>query len=205
MGGRRWRRALVWVGGIVVAAPLLCVGNYLFACRYLLRLDNPTDPRLELLPRLTSISTPEVLATGGYGHEPKSAQEFRSALRLSSSQLPETSEHLIPIAAVAKANPYPQPFDVLEGRDVSYQSFGYIGTDERYHQVTYYWGESDTTPSFLVRKVRGRETGWGDYFVRYVVYLSLDLRPHPVLIDIRTNKVLRWEGPSKSPDVDRID
>src|SRR4029079_10954794 len=145
-----------------------------FACRYLLRLDNPEDPRLEIPQHLAGIATPEVLVMGGFGRESKSAETFRSALGLASRTLPETSQHLISIDRITRTNPYPQPLAVMDGGTVNYQTFGYIGTDERYHQVTYYWGESDSTPSFLVAKSRGAETGWGDYFVRYVVYLSID-------------------------------
>jgi hypothetical protein len=102
-------------------------------------------------------------------------------------------------------NPYPQPFDVVRGRDVNYVSFGYVGIDDRYHQVTHYWGEADTTPSWLVRKVRGPRTGWGDYFVRYTIFLSRDLKPRPAITDAATGVVQRWEPPPTTPDVDRID
>ena len=182
-------RAFGWLSLLLVAMLLLLIGNYLFAERYLLRLDWPRDPFTEIKQHLVPIANPVVLVGGGHGRDAPIAERFLAALGQHPGPLPDQSDSLVPIDYVAHANPYPQPLDVVRGFDISYVSFGYVGVDERYHQVTYYWGESDSTPSFLVRKVRGHETGWGDYFVRYTVFLSMDLKPHPS----------RW------PDIDRVD
>lgn len=54
-------------------------------------------------------------------------------------------------------------------------------------------------------KGRGPGTGWGDYYVRYTLFLSKSLKPRPLTIDIKTNEVTSWEPPSQWPDLDRLD
>ena len=116
----------------------------------------------------------EVLVFDQGGHlSPERIDGFASALGIPSSTitaLAPSHPDLIPLEAVIRLNPYPQ---VLRTDDYPYWlSVGYRSRDARYHQVTWYGGESDTTPSLLVKKVTLFATGWGDYFVRYTVKLS---------------------------------
>ena len=175
------RRILRVLFPIAIVAALLApalIGNYQFAQRYLLRVDRPADPFSDIPKRMFPVGRPLVLAAGGGGQDDAIRRRFSAAAGIAGRALPDTADPLIDISTVTKVNPNPQPWDVLLARGVNYLSYGYVGTDNRYHQVTYYWGESDSTPSPLVRKVRGSETGHGDYLVRYTVYLSRDLGAH---------------------------
>ena len=192
---------VVGASGVLLAA---LIGNYLFAQRFILRLNNPADPIAEIPKHMAAVARPLVLAAGGHGQDEAIRRRFSDAVGFHGESLPETADALVDISYVAKVNPNPQPLAVLSGGPVSYLSYGYVGTDDRYHQVTHYWGESDGTPSVLVRSVRGGQTGWGDYFVRYTVHLSRDLKARPGVIDA-TGIVVRWEPPAPYPDIDRID
>lgn len=187
--------------GVLVAA---LVGNYLFAQCFILRVNCPANPMAEIPKHMAAVASPLTLVAGGRGREETLRSRFSQIVGLRDQTLPETADAFVDISYVAKANPNPQPLDSVSGRSVNHLSYGYVGKDERYHQVTYYWGESDSTPSFLVRKVRGRTTGWGDYFVQYTVYISRDLKNRPGMID-SNGTVVRWEPPPAYPDIDRID
>jgi hypothetical protein len=181
------------------------VANYFFAERYLLRLDWPSDPFASISKHLVAVREPVALIAGGRGKDEPVLRGFTAAVGLTSPMRPALANTLIPIQQVTRGNPYPQPFAVVNGRDVDYVSYGYVGADGRYHQVTHYWGESDATPSILVKKVRGPQTGWGDYFVRYTVYLSRDLKSKPRTVSAEAGEVTSWEPPPTSVDVDRVD
>ena|SRR5437899_913435 len=189
---------------IVLLAPAV-VGNYRFARHFLLHLNHPADPFSDISKQMSPVARPAVLLAGGHGRDEAMYGRFARAVGVSDGRraIPNTNESLIDISYVTKANPNPQPWDVLLGRDVNYLSYGYAGTDDRYHQITYYWGESDSTPSPLVRKVRSNQTGAGKYFVRYVVYLSKDLKDRPASIEAG-GRVLQWQAP-RYPNIDRID
>lgn len=102
--------------------------------------------------------------------------------RATLEKLPSTHDWLIDISWITRANPYPPllaEFNEGYEKQAAYFSFGYLGRDERYHQVTVYSGEADTIPSFLVRKVRGSDTHNGDYFVSYAFLLSRTVKVDP--------------------------
>lgn len=201
------RRRPGWLGGTLLCLPLLLVGNYIFASRYLIRLETPRDPFAGIERRMAPISRPVAFATYRSTRDAPTAvaQQLLDAIGVTADTLPGTGDYLVPIDHVARVNPYPQPLNVVYGSTPSYLSFGYIGTDEQYHQVTHYWGESDTTPSILTRKVRGDATRYGDHFVRYTVFLSRRLKPVPSTYSIRTGEITGWSQPPTYPDVDRID
>lgn len=188
-----------------VVIVVLLAGNYVFAERYLLRLNLPRDPIADIPKHLAPIATPLVISTRTVDSQKQLPAHFLDALGLTNAVLPKNDSRLIPIADVARVNPYPQPLAVTRGETVDYLSFGYLGVDQGYHQVTYYWGESDSTPSLLVRKVRGSQTGEGDYFVRYTVFLSNDLQAQPLTIESRTGAALSWQAPPRWPRVDDIE
>lgn len=119
--------------------------------------------------------------------------------------LPTKHELEVEISWIQAANPYPPvlaEYDPGYSRFWNFISFGYIGLDGRYHQITYYGGEADTTPSFLVQKVRGEETGYGDYFVGYLVTVARELRPTPEIVG-PDGRVESWREPRVT--VERID
>lgn len=206
MTTRTLAREIAWGLAIPVGLALLLAGNFLFATRCLLRLDTPTHPFSRIERHLAPIARPVAFATGRSNRDIPmgDSQQFLAAMGMTEAALPKTNEHLVPIDHIARANPYPQPLSVVYGTEPSYMSFGYIGTDGQYHQVTYYWGEADTTPSVLTPKVPGG-FGEGDYFVRYTVYLSQRLQPRPSTVENATGQIMGWEQPPKYPDIDRID
>ena len=130
-----------------------------------------------------------VFERGGY-LSPAAIDEFAAALGVATNTLTSVERsrpEYIPLETVIRLNPYPQ---VLRTEDDPYWlSVGYRSTDARYHQITWYGGESDTTPSLLVKKVTPRATGWGDYFVRYTVALSKETPAHPGQIE-----ALQWQS-----------
>ena len=73
-------------------------------------------------------------------------------------------ERRISDSKVENYNPYPPILRLFRSDYVVYSK------DSKLKQVTIISGESDTTPSVLVTKLRGRQTGWGDYFVKYIFY-----------------------------------
>jgi hypothetical protein len=91
------------------------------------------DPFAEIPEHLVQVVQPAVLVTGGYGRDDSVHRRFADAVGVSSRTPPESADILIPIEHVTRVNPYPQPLDVVYGRDVNYVSYGYVGADERYH------------------------------------------------------------------------
>ncbi|TBN00451.1 hypothetical protein EYD45_14380 [Hyunsoonleella flava] len=73
-------------------------------------------------------------------------------------------EKRISFAKVENYNPYPPIRHPFTSDYVIYRK------DSVVKQITILSGESDTTPSVLVKKVRGKQTSWGDYFVTYIFY-----------------------------------
>lgn len=70
----------------------------------------------------------------------------------------------IPYNKVESYNPYPPILHLFKSDYVVYSK------DSKIKQITILSGESDATPSVLVSKSRGGQTGWGDYFVTYIFY-----------------------------------
>ena len=186
---------------IAVCIPLFFL-NLWFVSHYLLRLQNPADPISELPLHMPPIKCPLFATGGANGLNAPIREHFLSTLGLGSGGLPTTHHLLVDIGYITRVSPYPQPNSALLDQPVHHLTAGYIGTDNQYHQVTYYWGEADSTPSPLVEKVRGNETGWGDYFVRYSVYLTRSLQPdlqNPPCLDHPPN------APNPRVRIDRID
>ncbi|HYV92444.1 MAG TPA: hypothetical protein VE978_11690 [Chitinophagales bacterium] len=74
------------------------------------------------------------------------------------------NEKRIPYPAVEEYNPYPPILDIFDTAFVLYNK------DFKLRQITILSGECDATPSILVDKARGKETGFGDHFVTYIFY-----------------------------------
>jgi hypothetical protein len=132
----------------------------------------------------------EVLAFERGGHlRSEDIQRFATAVGIpAETLLSAAARHpaTLPLEAVIRANPYPQP---LPTSDYPYWlSLTYRATDTGFHQITWYGGESDSTPSLLVRKVPSH-VGWGDYFVRYTVQLSRATMKESPYVDS-----LRWHA-----------
>lgn len=86
------------------------------------------------------------------------------------------SEFLIPIERIAELNSYPLILWQMAPQyeeNLSYLSLKYAEPSGAVFQYSYYCGESDTTPSRLVPKVR-RSPGEGDYFVCYSLLVDFD-------------------------------
>lgn len=100
----------------------------------------------------------------------------RMGVRVGVDEVPREHPLLIDLSWIQHANPYPPLLaEISESYQSSYFSLGYLGVDQRYHQVTMYVGESDTLPTVLVEKVRGKSTLWGDYFAQYLFLLSREM------------------------------
>ena len=72
----------------------------------------------------------------------------------------------IPYSAVEAYNPYPPILHLFDTGYVIYNK------DFKLKQITILSGECDATPSPLVKKARGIQTGYGDHFVTYIFYLG---------------------------------
>ncbi|HYG15593.1 MAG TPA: hypothetical protein VEC12_07545 [Bacteroidia bacterium] len=70
----------------------------------------------------------------------------------------------IPYSAVEAYNPYPPILHLFDTGYVIYNK------DFKLKQITILSGECDATPSPLVAKARGEQTGGGDHFVTYIFY-----------------------------------
>jgi hypothetical protein len=148
----------------------------------------------------------EIVAFERGGYVPETDVDgFAAAVGVASTTLNsvDASHRLfIPLETVIRLNPYPQ---ILRTQYYPYWlSVGYRSTDDRFHQITWYGGESDTTPSILVRKVRPQETGSGDYFIRYTVILSKETTPQPLNLEAKTGDVTQWRSPSDQVQVDGL-
>ena len=181
--------------GLPVAGALLTALNYLLVLE-VLRINK--DPLAEIARRMPTIARPLVLESSEDMRGV--ARDFLLGLGLTPQTiqaLPRQHSLLIDLTWIARANPYPPllgEYNPNYGRPSTF-SLGYIGREGHYHQVTYYNGEADTTPSFLVRKIRGEQTHNGDYFVSYAVLLSKSGEPDPTVTDPQsppTLDVVRW-------------
>lgn len=180
---------------ILICLPSLVLGlvgiNYLLIAR-LLHLDRSLSPvkQRDFVP----VARPLVLEMSG---DMKPAAEDllrRMGVSVGIDQIPREHPLLVNISWIQRSNPHPPILAEISGNyRSSYCSFGYLGTDGRFHQVTLYGGESDTLPSFLVERVRGRSTLWGDYFVQYLFLLS------------RETKLTDQNGHLNHPQIDAIE
>jgi hypothetical protein len=73
-------------------------------------------------------------------------------------------ERRIPYSAIEAYNPYPPILHLFDTAYVIYNK------DFKLKQITILSGECDATPSPLVTKARGKQTGYGDHFVTYIFY-----------------------------------
>jgi hypothetical protein len=132
---------------------------------------------------------------------------FAQALGLQDLELlaaaDKSLEWLVTFDQVDALNPYPPVLKPPFSYHPYWISLGYLSDDDRYHQVTWYGGEADTTPSILVRKVPGR-SGWGDYFVRYTVVMSREITRQPLSTSNKTGEVTQWRPPHLSPDLESV-
>jgi hypothetical protein len=162
--------ALVF-GFFALGLAVALITNYLLAIHVVLRIRNYPTPDFVGTP--IPVSEPVVL-TALQSQLP--AFGFVSRLAAHRPDLPTESKLLIEVDDVDRANPHPNLAATNRGEKPEGRSFGYIGTDGRYHQVTVYVGMAPTTPSWLFRD-RSIEGGKGtdyDYFLCYTVYLSRD-------------------------------
>lgn len=181
--------------------------NFVLA-RKILRLEDP----LRSIDRISGEMAAPLKPLVFVAHEKEAGslllRRFLQAVGLSEEvarSLPTSHPLLTPVEQLARYNPYPPLLaEALGGSIPGSISYGYLGIDHRYHQVTYYAGEADTTPSCLVQKVRGRYTGGGDYFLTYVILSSKDPMGRPELLD-SSGFVLRRGPLSAFPEVDAID
>jgi hypothetical protein len=156
-----------FAAGLVVAL----IANYLLAVHVVLRIRNYPTP--DFGGTITPVAEPVVLTAL---HSQLPAFGFVSRLAAHRPDLPTESKLLVEVDDVDRANPYPNLAATNRGEKPEGRSFGYIGTEGRYHQVTVYVGMAPTTPSWLFRD-RSIEGGKGadyDYFLCYTVYLSRD-------------------------------
>lgn len=88
---------------------------------------------------------------------------------------------------VEQNNPHPPILHLFDSAYVIYNK------DNKRKQITILSGESDTTPSILVEKVRGNETGFGDHFITYIFYQSEMRQSH---VDYDRIDWYSWRGGS---------
>lgn len=180
---------------ILTCLPVLVLGlvgiNYLLIAR-LLHLDRSLSPVEQ--PDFVPVARPLVLEMSGDMKPGAGDLLRRMGVSAGIDQIPREHPLLVDISWIQRANPHPPILAEISGNyRSSYCSFGYLGTDGRFHQVTLYGGESDTLPSFLVEKVRGRSTLWGDYFAQYLFLLS------------REAEFTGQNGRSNNPQIDAIE
>lgn len=190
---RQFKRFLLLVGGIPLIITVLSCVNYLVICS-LLRIDR--DPVEKIRSQAVPVSKPLVLVGSDDVIEYARDLVRQMVGNDSAIRVPSIHSLLIEDSWVRRANPYPPLLADVAERELyrsSFFSFGYIGKNGRYCQITFLSGEADTLPSFLVRKVRGEMTQGGDYFLNYAFVLSRE----PSLIDAN--------GLPTYPQIDAID
>ncbi len=97
--------------------------------------------------------------------------------------------YIIPYSTVEKYNPYPPILHYYDSAYVVYKK------NYEIKQVTILSGESDTTPSILVNKIRREETGWGDRFTTYIFYQN-NILSDALVIDYDRIDWYSWRGGS---------
>lgn len=159
--------------GLPAAGVLLTGLNYLLVLQAL-RINK--EPLAEIAPRLPPIGKPLVLESS---EDMKStARDFLQGLDLAPQvidALPNQHPLLIDLDWIARANPHPpllREYNNNYAHSSGVFSFGYLEQNGNYHQITFYSGEADTTPSFLVKKAGKGQTHNGDYFISYAFLLS---------------------------------
>jgi hypothetical protein len=163
---------LFLIVGLPAAGVLLTGLNYLLVLQAL-RINK--EPLAEIASQLPPIEKPLVLESSE-GMK-SAARDFLQGLDLAPQvieALPGQHPLLIDLEWIARINPYPPllgEYNPNYGRPNSF-SFGYIDREGNYHQMTFYSGEADTTPSFLVKKARRGQMHNGDYFTSYAFLLS---------------------------------
>jgi hypothetical protein len=174
---RSFRVTAVWVLSVVVA-----FGIAYSAVSWLLgfRFDGTEIPPFEYVRGIRAEVREVVAFEVGGSVPPEMVDDFARALGMSTralSSVDHSHPDLVPLETIVRLNPYPQP---LRTQNYPYWlSVGYRTGDNRYHQITWYGGEADTTPSFLVKSVTPRATGGGDYFVRYTMKVSKETTAQP--------------------------
>ena len=169
------RATLVWVLSIVVA---YCLAYGAVSWLLGFRFDGTELPPFQHVRGIRT-EVREVIAFERGGHvRPEMLDDFARALGMSTralTSLDHSHPDFVPLETIVRLNPYPQP---LRTQNYPYWlSVGYRSGDNRYHQITWYGGEADTTPSLLV--VTARATGGGDYFVRYTMKVSKEMTAQP--------------------------
>ncbi len=182
---------------LLLGLPILLaslVGINFYIISRLLHIDSDVLSGAE--SQFVHVAKPLVLKVDENENLREAAQELVALLGVKRQPLPSSHPLLIDILWVQRANPYPPLLaEVSEGyrQQLGYCSFGYLGVDGRYHQITLYVGESDTLPTFLVKKVRGGSTLWGDYFTQYLFLLS------------RETELIDKNGQPNQPEIDAIE
>lgn len=167
------RHLLVLMGVALVAVAALVALNYSVAVA-LLRLEDGDEMFDRLSRSVEPVETPLAFSVGGIEPDHPSVGRFSESVGLTAAMrrgLPETHPQLIDLPWILAASPYPPTLDEIQGPEPPHLSFGYLGGDGDFHQVTFFGGEADTTPSVLTPKARRDKTGHGDFFVRYAFQL----------------------------------
>lgn len=168
---------------VVVGGSLLlgCLGwvNYLLSKR-LVGLQSAELAISDAQRDMVDVSRPLVLESGGSLTKSATLELLRDVGMYNSeiARLPNEHPLLLGLPWIQRANPYPPTLGEYNPGytfNSGHFSYGYLGVDSRYHQLTYYYGESDTTPSLLVRKAPGDDTNDGDYYVLYIFIFSRDI------------------------------
>lgn len=211
-----WRRGwfrlfLSTFTGVVASLAFLAAALFLnfFLARRFLRVEERTEPLARIADQMGPVATPLVLSIENeYGPDAEARRAFLEAVGLTSEAaalLPARHPQLVVVDDLARYNPYPPLLVETSGSIRSWMTFGYLGTDGLYHQVTHYYGEADTTPSPFVCKVRGNETHYGDHFVTYTIYGKKDPLGRPYSWDSETGEPRDRDLEARYLLIDRID
>ena len=167
---RSFRVPAVWVLSIVVA---YCLAYAAVSWLLGFRFDGTEIPPFQHVRGIRT-EVREVIAFERGGQvRPEMLDDFAGALGMSApalTSLDHSHPDFVPLETIVRLNPHPQP---LRTENYPYWlSVGYRSWDDRYHQITWYGGEADTTPSLLWLRP-------GDYFVRYTMKVSKRRRSRP--------------------------
>jgi len=193
----------------VVAYAILLIPNY-FLAQKILRLEE--HHHIDIKDKIVPVRLPLVLKyeLGERATENPAVAKIIEQAGLSpgdAAALPSEHPELVDIEWVRRANPYPPLLYgyYSTGYHYGFVSFGYMGVDDDYHQITFYRGEADSTPSLFIPKTRGSQTGWGDYFIEYTVYLTSNSFKNSTRDTLASGKARELSSPLYPPDIDRID